>query len=346
MPPGVRRLAAFLAFAAAAATSPGAALPTARIGGVDYVPLPAVAGALAMREGSSLVGRRYTLSDRSHRVELEADNHEIFVDGLRVFLGDPALPRNGRLYVSRTDVERCLLPMLRPDLIGQVPRPPRVIAIDPGHGGTDRGTENPRLGLMEKTFTLQTAVRLRRILESQGFRVVMTRETDPVEKIPLQIRALIANRAGADLFVSLHYNSLYPDMRTKGIEVYTFPPAGQATSSERDGAEAESSPVNRFDGWSVVLAHAVHRELRAAMHTDDRGKKIKHLGVLRPLDCPGILVEGGFLSNEGEARRIQGSAYQEQLAAAVDAGIVAYARLVASLQPAPARPPQPPSSPH
>jgi N-acetylmuramoyl-L-alanine amidase len=338
MPPGVLRLAAVLAFAVAAGSAGAASVPTARVAGVDYVPLPAAAAALGMRDGSSLMGRHSTISDRAHRVDLEAESHEIFADGLRVFLGDPALQRNGRLYVSLTDLERCLLPMLRPDLIGSVPRVPRVIAIDPGHGGPDRGTENPRLGLMEKTFTLDTAFRLRRILQGQGYRVVMTRESDPAEKIELQVRDLIANRAGADLFVSIHYNSLYPDTRTKGIEVFTFPPQGQASTGERGGAEGAAAPVNRFDDWSVVLARAVHREVRIAMKTEDRGKKIKHLGVLRALDCPGILVEGGFLSNEAEARRIQTPAYRDQLAGAIAAGIDSYARTLDSLRPAPAKP--------
>jgi N-acetylmuramoyl-L-alanine amidase len=332
----IAALGALLRAAAALASAP--ALPVSRLAGVDYVSLPAAASALGMRCGPVLPGGGCALTDRLHRVEIEADNREISVDGLRVFLGDPALLRGDRLHVSRIDYERCLLPMLRPDLIGPAPRPVRVVAIDPGHGGPDRGTENPRLGLMEKTFTLDTALRLRKVLEARGYRVVLTRDSDPPAKIELQIRALIANQAGADLFVSIHYNSLAPDTRTKGIEVFTFPPQSQRSSSEKGGAEAEASPVNRYDGWSVVLAHAVHREIRLTMKTDDRGKKLKHLGVLRALDCPGILVEGGFLSNDGEARRIDTPAYRQQLAEALAAGIDAYARILDSLRPAPAQP--------
>jgi len=336
---GAFRVAALGAILAAAGFAAAAPVPTARIGGADYVSLAAAAPALGMKDSSSLLSTAVTLADSAHRVDFQAESPEIFVDGLRVFLGDPTVLHNGRLYLSRIDFERCLLPMLRPDLIaGPVPQAPRVIVIDPGHGGPDHGTENPRLGLMEKTFTLDTALRLKRLLESEGYRVILTRYTDPATKIELQIRALIANQAGADLFISIHFNSLAPDTRTKGVEIFTFPPQGQRASAEKSGVENEASPVNRFDPWSVVLAQAVHREVRAAMKTDDRGKKLRHLGVLRDLNCPGILVEGGFLSSDSEARRIASPAYRDQLAAALAAGIRDYGRVLDGLRAAPARP--------
>ncbi len=340
MRPGAFRVAALGALLAAAGLAAAAPVPTARIDGADYVSLADAATALGMRDGSNLLSTAFTLTDRVHRVDFQAESPEIFVDGLRVFLGDPAVLHNGRPYVSRIDFERCLLPMLRPGMIaGPVPRAPRVIVIDPGHGGPDHGTENPRLGLMEKTFTLDTALRLKRLLESEGYRVILTRYSDPATKIELQIRALIANQAGADLFISIHFNSLAPDARTKGIEIFTFPPQHQRASGAGRGWRAKLRQVNRFDAWKERGPGAGRaRPGEEAMKTDDRGKKLRHLGVLRDLNCPGILVEGGFLSSDSEARRIASPAYRDQLAAALAAGIRAYGGILDGLRPAPAKP--------
>src|SRR6185503_2513956 len=101
--------------------------------------------------------RRATLTGPNlRRTELEADERDALVDGLRVFLGQPAVESGGQLYVSRIDFERCLTPLLRPGF-GVAPRPrPGIIALDPGHGGRDNGKTNDKLRVNEKTFTLDT----------------------------------------------------------------------------------------------------------------------------------------------------------------------------------------------
>ena len=65
------------------------------------------------------------------------------IGGLRVFMGDPVIEHGGVFYMSRADYEFHLLPRLRPDLCGALPRQPHIIVVDPGHGGIDHGTENP-----------------------------------------------------------------------------------------------------------------------------------------------------------------------------------------------------------
>jgi N-acetylmuramoyl-L-alanine amidase len=185
---------------------------------------------------------------------------------------------------------------------------------------------------MEKTFTLDVGLRLKKILEQEGYRVILTRTEDerlaPDQTTDLQRRAEVANLAGADLFLSIHFNSVAPDTRTRGTEVYTFPPEFQRSSAswqsrEEDG-EREASAANRFDRWNTVFAHALHRALLAALHTDDRGEKLRHLGVLRGLQCPGALAECAFLSNDAEALRIATPGFRQQVAEALDAGIRAY----------------------
>jgi N-acetylmuramoyl-L-alanine amidase len=273
-------------------------------------------------------GRKLTMADGTRRLELEVDSREVRINGLRVFLGNGVTRRRGEFEVSAIDYYTTLVPLLKPSLAQRRPNRPKVIAIDPGHGGVDQGTENRGLEYKEKVFTLDVAQRLKALLEKGGYTVVLTRTKDVTVDKPM--RVILANRAKADVFVSIHFNSLQFDDKTRGTEVFTFAPQFQRSTNswspfEADDTEREPSPGNHFDAWNSLLAHSLHRELLQRLKTFDRGKKIAHLGVLRGLDCPGVLVESGFLSNDEEARKIATPAYRQEIAAALADGIEAYA---------------------
>lgn len=330
----------------------GAELPTVRYNGLDYVSLDAGAALMGLRVERSIPPSTVMLKDGAQPVARFADrSRETDVKGLRVFFGDPVVDRGGTFYLSRTDFESHLLPRLRPESCGAPPRIPRTIAVDAGHGGLDHGTENRALGTMEKTYTLDVALRLRRLLEAAGYKVVMTRETDV--DVPKQIRSEIANEAGADLFVSIHFNSLYPNTKTTGVEVLSFPPRSQRSTNswspgEKDDSEAREAPINEFNRWNTVLSGAMHRRLLDALKTGDRGEKFEHLGVLRMLKCPGVLVEPAFLSSDSESGRLATAAYRDTIAAAILGGIEDYGALVRRASPsavAPAGQAAPPAQP-
>ena len=316
--------------------SPGADASSFRSGGVDYVSLEDCAARLGMRLERSIPPTSVMLKDGAQPVARFADrSRETDIKGLRVFFGDPVLEHRGTFYLSRTDFDARLLPRLRPELCASPPRRPHVVAVDPGHGGPDHGTENRSLGTMEKTYTLDVALRLKKLLEAAGYAVVMTRETDV--DVPKQIRTEIANQASADLFVSIHFNSLYPNTKTTGVEVLSFPPRSQRSTNswspgEKDDSEAREAPVNDFNAWNSVLASALHRRLLDSLHTGDRGEKFEHLGVLRMLKCPGVLVESAFLSSDAEAARLATPAYRDQIAAAILGGIQDYSDIVVRLR--------------
>lgn len=274
------------------------------------------------------------LEDGTRRAQFEVDGREVLINGLRVFLGSPIFARKGELFVTQIDYDSNLVPLLKPSLLRSRMGRPKRIAIDAGHGGVDQGTENQKLGYKEKTFTLDVALRLKAALEKKGYATVLTRSEDKTVDKPM--RSLIANRAVADVFVSIHFNHLPNDQKTRGTEIFTFAPQFQRSTNswsplEPDDAEREASPGNSFDGWNTLLANALHRELLSDLKTFDRGKKIAHLGVLRGLKCPGVLVESGFLSNEEEARKIATTAYRQQIAVAIAEGIDAYANQVDAL---------------
>jgi N-acetylmuramoyl-L-alanine amidase len=307
-------------------TRPGvpvaAAIATRKFDGVDYVNIADVAARLDLKLAWLERGHRVALRGSRTRAELEGDTRDITVNGMRVFLGDPVEESKGELFVSRIDFERCLAPMLRAGY-GVTPlAPPKVVVLDPGHGGKDQGTS-----VNEKTFALDVALRAKKLLEAAGYRVVLTREGDTY--VDLAQRAALANARRADLFVSIHFNALVNDTKTSGVEVYTFAPQHQRSApawspGAKDDTEDFASPGNQFDHWNVVLAHAIQQRFVNDLKVFDRGKKLMHLGVLRPLRCPGMLVECGFLTSETEARKIATPAYRQQLAATIAAGIRDY----------------------
>lgn len=319
-----------------------APLATTLINGVAYVDTADIATRLGLKSSWTEASRKLTLLSPSGRIDLTADGRDSAVNGLRVFLGDPAVWHDGEFYVSKIDYERRLVPMLRPALAASIPPVPKVIALDPGHGLPDNGFENETLGLKERILTLDVARRLKKLLETEGYKVVLTRNDDnalsPEKKLDFPLRDEVANRAKADFFVSIHFNSLYPDTKTSGTEVYTFAPRTQHAADWWGGLRREDSdlmtedvPVNRYDFWSVVLAQAVHRSVVTGLKTGDRGEKIKHLGVLRNLDCPGVLVESVFLSNDSEARLVATAEFRQKIAEAIAGGIRSYAATIASL---------------
>jgi N-acetylmuramoyl-L-alanine amidase len=330
-------------------------LPVTRIGGQECVSLREVAALIGWKKDWVESTRRLTLSDASGKIELTGGSREVSVNGLRLFLGHPVLQQGGVLYLTKTDYQRGLMPLFRASLLGPLLARPRVIVLDPGHGGADQGMENKPLGLREKVLTLDVAQRLKQLLEARGYAVVLTRSDDrqlgPDKQTDFLTRADITNRAKADLFVSIHFNSLYPDTKTSGTEVYTFTRAGQRSDrawgfGEKDDAEALPSEVNRFDPWSSLLAHALHREVIGSLKTLDRGQKTMHSAVLRGLKCPAVLVESVFLSNDAEARRAATPEYRQQMAEALARGIGAYADALDKISPKPAAPPAvTPSSP-
>lgn len=329
--------------ATAATRKPGPPLPVTQIKGTDYVSANDIAARLGFRGTWDESRRELTLVfSGSRTLVLTAEKREVASDGRRIFLGDAVQLRAGKLFVAATDYERCLLPLLRPEQVAEpVPRL-RTIVLDPGHGGGDPGMENSSLRLQEKVLALDVAQRLEKLLRAEGYSVVLTRREDrqlaPTKEADLQRRAIIANAAGADLFVSIHFNSLFPDTRVAGTEVYVFTRAGQRSDTswgfgQRDDTETDLAPVNRYDPWSSLLAHSLHREIIGGLKTSDRGHKTKHLAVLRALNCPGVLVESLFLSNPDEARRAATPAYRQQIAQSLFAGIRGYAATLESLRP-------------
>lgn len=188
---------------------------------------------------------------------------------------------------------------------GPVARNPRLIVIDPGHGGSDPGAG--RGGVLEKNLTLDMAKRLRDILIARGWEVSLTRTTDVDVYKPddsahdeLQARDDVANGAGARLLVSIHVNSFI-----------NAGPSGTTTYY--------SKPMD------VPLAQAVQAEAAATLGTRSDGIVKSHLYITLHAQMPAILVETAFLSNPDDLAKLTSEAWRQKLALAIADGIKDYA---------------------
>ncbi len=275
-------------------------------------------------------GKKLRLASQWTELVFSLDSREVLLNGARVFMGEGAVRDEKGLRFSSVDRDRLLVPILAPQL--NEPRPPiQIIALDPGHGGIDKGTRNEKLELLEKDFTIDVARRLKTLLEARGFRVMLTREDDSY--VPLPERPLRATTAGADLFVSLHFNAA-GSAKVRGIETYVLTPQSQRStgSEEKRVEDGIALPGNRFDPWNSYLGYTVHGILLKELKLPDRGLKRARFAVLRDLSCPGLLVEGGYLSNAEEAKLVSTEAYRNRLAAAVANGIEVYNQTLKRLE--------------
>jgi N-acetylmuramoyl-L-alanine amidase len=212
----------------------------------------------------------------------------------------------------------------------------RRVVIDPGHGGHDTGAIG-RKGTREKDVALAISLRLRRLLANEGLEVILTRSGDSF--VRLEDRAMIANQARGDLFISIHCNSA-PKKKLRGIETYTLNTSGNRYSIRLAARENASSERGVSDLQYILadlatkanteessrLAARVQQSLISqlrARHSDvqDLGTKEALFYVLLGVRMPAILVETSFLSNPEEERRLSSKAYQGDIAKAIAAAI-------------------------
>ena len=171
-----------------------------------------------------------------------------------------------------------------------------LVVVDAGHGGKDQGTCSG--DILEKNINLSVAFLVAEKLEAKGADVLLTRAED--EKIDLEERAAIANRAEADLFVSIHCNYCEGDTSVRGLECYY-----------REGSEGGQALAEN-------LVASVQEESKIV----NRGTRTADFRVLRKTDMPAILIEMGYLSNGEECDKLADKDYQELLAERIVEGIL------------------------
>jgi len=246
------------------------------------------------------------------------------------------------VYGRREAGEHLRWPTDREVSAPRLPAPLRgveTVVIDPGHGGKDPGAVGVG-GLREKDVTLRLARVLSRRLRALGFRVVLTREGD--DSLSLEERTARAEAARGDLFVSLHANAA-ERRSVHGIETYYLDENHDRHSlslaARENGVDPEDVNslqrtlarlrVSEVSPQARKLAESVQRKIVDGMPS--RWRPMQDLGVKRgPFyvlflsSMPAVLVEAGFLTHRGEARRLRNDDYLEALAEQIARGLSAY----------------------
>lgn len=235
-------------------------------------------------------------------------------DGLECWLGYAPQFIGGAPHIHLLDAQKNFLPLLRP---ATIPPTRGTVVLDPGHGGIDSGARSVFNRQFEKDYALDWALRLRQLLLRQGWKVVLTRTNDV--EIKMVERIAIADRANGDFFLSLHFNSGLPNRELAGIETYCVTPAGMPSNLVRSFEDdlRQVFPNNAFDEQNLQAAFRFHRQLIRASGAPDRGvRRARFMAVLRGQRRPAVLIEGGYLSNLVEARKIASPDYRQSLALA------------------------------
>ena len=317
-------LMASLLTASAQKSSPG--MPRVFLFGRDYVRVEDWARA----NGGQV---RWTVSRQEVRVTLKSgtfiftvNSRRSVMKGTTVWLSQPVAFNNGSAHIGSVDIATAINPLLNPPR-NIASRPIKHIVIDPGHGGRDPGNMEGKR--QEKQYVLLLAKEVGELLGKAGFKVSYTRTSDSTLDLPE--RPAIARRRGADLLISLHFNSADGPggSAVKGAETFCMTPARTSSTHARgEGSGAGAYPGNRFDSKNMLLAYEIQRAITAESNAEDRGVKRARFWVLRDAEMPAALVEAGFMTNPSDARRIYDGPTRRKLAQAIVDGIVTYKKIV------------------
>ena len=219
----------------------------------------------------------------------------------------------------------------------------KIIVIDAGHGGKDPGAIGYRR-YREKVVVLQISNELRKILRARGYRVYMSRPSDKFVK--LSKRTEYANKRHADIFISIHANSVSRKNAKKacGIECYFLSPSRskRATSVAAKENYADMSDMKQYEQTNflgllnrhkIISSNKLAIDLQRGMlntlnksykDVKDSGVREGPFWVLVGAQMPAVLVEVGFISNPKEAKRLVNRKYQKRLASGLADGIERY----------------------
>lgn len=217
----------------------------------------------------------------------------------------------------------------------------KVILIDPGHGGADLGAQGTLLK-KQKVFEKDLALKMAKILQTElqkKYQVYLTRTNDSY--VSLDARAKMADTVKADLFISLHFNSI-TDHSAQGIETFYLDNHNDVAIKkvediENKGLEGKSTVINHIlidlaikltTKESKQLAKLIHNKsiyhIRKNYKVKDRGSKAGLLYVLALSKRPGVLIEGGFMSHSEEMKRINQDNFLKSYAVGIKEGIDLY----------------------
>ncbi len=314
-----------------------------RLNGTMYLPAVNLCRINNVKFDFDAFTRTASLTQDNHVINLMAGEKFVVIDGQKKILNAAPIFHEGMFLVSRRFKDELFDPLFKKDLPGheQVFFNFKKIVIDAGHGGNDPGAIG-KSGLREKDVNLDITTRLVKLLKQQGVEVVTTRSTDKF--IPLEERAKIANKLGADLFVSIHANANRA-RSLNGFEVYYLTPGlsdwrrAQEIAKEINldidpqylAQDSKTLRVILTDLYctdsreeSLRLGRVLCRQVTKELDTKVLGVKTANFAVLREVYMPSVLIEVGFLSNGNEERLLKNNYYRQRMAELIFSGLKDY----------------------
>lgn len=247
-------------------------------------------------------------------------SQELLINNIKFILSFPVEISGGKAVFSRLDLCKLIDPVLRPSYITGAD-PFDTVVLDAGHGGHDSGAKG--VYGYEKDFTLKMAYAVKSALEKRGFKVIMTRTSDVF--ISRTGRVAIANKTPNCIFISLHFNS--GGSAATGIETFALTPQFASASLQRGGGYNSAGLTgNQQDSENIALATALHALVIHRFKLVDRGIKRAQWTVLTGCQKPGILFEGGFITNSKECQLVASQTYREALANTIGDAVMNYRR--------------------
>ena len=270
-------------------------------------------------------GNSFTLTGQGRTIRGSAGGREVLINNVKYVLCFDMVSKGGKFLISAMDVTKIIEPVMRPGKIKDAAAV-RTVILDAGHGGHDSGAKGP-LGA-EKDAVLDVVLRAKKLLEENGYNVRLTRMTDVF--IPLENRPAMANKYPNAVFVSVHFNKSNVG-GASGIETYALAPRGVPSMDEEHLSYSDYKPYpgHQRDSENIALATAMHSSLLRHLRLYDRGIKRARFVVIRDIDIPGVLLEGGFMNHPLDSRQIAGAAYRDAFASAILEGVNRYRSAVA-----------------
>ena len=180
----------------------------------------------------------------------------------------------------------------------------KIVVIDPGHGGSNPGAT--QYGMRESDNNLAVSLKLKKLLEDSGAKVIMTRDTDRSVakegvqlKQELQARVDLVDANNADVFISIHTNA-------------------------NDNADVHGAMTFYYNDMSKILANDIQKSLIKTTKTTDKGTEKENFYVLRNNTVPAVLVEMGFITNKSEAIKLNDDIYRNTIVDGIYEGLVNY----------------------
>jgi N-acetylmuramoyl-L-alanine amidase len=288
-----------------------------KVGGRDYVTGESIHNFYRF-SSYKVDGKHVWLRSNNLILKASIGSQEVLINNIKFILSFPVLESGGRALFSRLDLCKLIDPVLRPTYITDA-EPFDTVVLDAGHGGHDAGARG--VYGYEKDFALKMSYTVRDALQKKGFKVILSRPVDSF--VSLSGRVAVANATPRSIFISLHFNS--GGSAATGIETFALTPQGSAASLERGGGfNYNGLTGNSHDSANIALATAVHAMVISRFKFVDRGIKRAQWSVLTGCKRPGILFEGGFVTNGNECRLIASDTYRTSVASAIADAVVNY----------------------